>query len=219
MIFAKGAVFLSIQLKWLGHSCFRAECGGFAVVLDPFAPGSVPGYRDIHEQADLVLCSHDHGDHNARDCVKLPEGEPKSNPFKITALSSFHDDQGGALRGKNTITLLEAGGVRVAHMGDIGCMPGGLILEKLQGVDAMLLPVGGHYTVGPREAKAIVDAARPRVVIPMHYRSERFGYSVIGPVEDFLALCGKVVYARSNRVEITSGMEPQTLVLDYGEFE
>ncbi len=204
----------SIKVKWLGHSCFRVSQGDYAVVLDPFAPGSVPGCGDVCETADLVLCSHEHGDHNCREAVTVPE-TPRKSPFTVTALSSFHDDQQGALRGKNTIHILEANGVRVAHMGDVGCMPGEAALEKLQGVDAMLIPVGGHFTVGPQEAKAIVDKVNPRVVIPMHYRSETFGFDVIGPVEDFLELCGDVARLDSDAVEITSNMPRLTLVLTY----
>lgn len=205
---------MAVTLRWLGHSCFRVEAEGFAVILDPFAPGSVPGCADLHETADLVLCSHDHGDHNCREAVALREGSRK-NPFTISTLSSFHDDQNGALRGKNTITILETEGVRVAHMGDIGCMPSQMALDRLHGVDALLLPVGGHYTVGPQEAKAIADAVEPRVTIPMHYRSDSFGYDVIGPVEDFLALCDAVTRCDSNTVEIVPGMPRQTLVLSY----
>ncbi len=176
-----------IKLKWLGHSCFKVSRGDYSVVFDPFEPGSVPGLRDIHERADDVFCSHDHHDHNCREAVALPE-TPRPSPFKVTTLSSFHDDQQGRLRGKNTITILEADGLRIAHMGDIGGMPSPIALEKLSGVDVMLLPVGGHYTVGPKEAKAIVDATGPKTVIPMHYRSDRFGFDVLGTVEDFCGL-------------------------------
>ncbi len=205
---------MSIQLKWLGHSCFRVEYGDYAVILDPFAPDTVPGYRGIQETADLVLCSHGHGDHNYREGVKTPE-TPRENPFKITTLSAFHDDREGELRGKNTITILEAGGVRAAHMGDIGCMPSQLALDQLHGVDALLIPVGGHYTVGPQEAKEIVDAVEPRVTIPMHYRSPSFGYDVIGQVEDFLELCENVARLDTDTVEIVPGMPRQTLVPAY----
>lgn len=205
---------MAVTLCWLGHSCFRVEAGGFAVVLDPFAPGSVPGCADLHETADLVLCSHDHRDHNCREAVALREAS-RENPFTISTLSSFHDDQNGALRGKNTITILGAEGVRVAHMGDIGCMPSQMALDRLRGVDALLLPVGGHYTVSPREAKAIADAIEPRVTIPMHYRSDSFGYDVIGPVEDYLALCDTVTRCDTSTVEITPDMPCQTLVLSY----
>ena len=107
----------SIQIQWLGHSCFRVECQGYAVVLDPFEPGSVPGLRDIRQTADQVLCSHQHHDHNYRAGVALRQDGP-ANPFTITALPSFHDGCGGAKRGPNTIHLLEAQGLRVAHLGD-----------------------------------------------------------------------------------------------------
>lgn len=102
-----------IQIQWLGHSCFRVECQGYAIVLDPFEPGSVPGLRDIQQTADQVLCSHEHHDHNYRAGVALRETGAE-NPFAITAFPSFHDDCGGEKRGPNTIHLLEAGGLRVA---------------------------------------------------------------------------------------------------------
>lgn len=194
---------MSVKLRWLGHSCFRVERGNFSLVLDPFAPGSVPGCADIKETADLVLCSHDHRDHNCRESVKLKD-DPGENPFTVTQLSSYHDDQNGALRGQNTITVLEADGLKLVHFGDIGCMPGPAAMEKLRGADVILLPVGGYYTVGPREAKAIVDAVGPKAVIPMHYRSDSFGYDVIGPVEDFLALCEESRTVPSDTVEIAA---------------
>lgn len=136
---------MSIKIKWLGHSCFAVECKNYRIVLDPFEPGSVPGLLSVREEADLVLCSHEHFDHNYRAGVVVSE-QPGESPFRVTALSSYHDDQQGALRGKNTIFLLEAEGMRIVHFGDIGCMPGELVLEKLRGADAVMIPVGGHYT-------------------------------------------------------------------------
>lgn len=200
-----------IALTWLGHSCFRAVCGPHTVILDPFAPGSVPGLRDIHEEAQLVLCSHEHFDHNYREGVRLTGGAPI--PYR--AYPSFHDDCLGAQRGPNQIHVLEDSGVRVAHMGDIGSMPAPEVLEQLRGVEALLLPVGGHYTVGPQQAMEIVKAIGPLVVIPMHYRSPDFGFDVLGPVEDFLSLCGSWCQAEGDRVEITQDMEPGTVVLRY----
>ena len=77
-----------------------------------------------------------------------------------------------------------------------------------------MLPVGGHYTVGPREAKAIADAVGPRVVIPMHYRSASFGFDVLGTLEDYLDICGRWVrYGAS--IEIVPGMTKHTAILDY----
>lgn len=201
-----------IELTWLGHSCFRAECAMNIVVIDPFAPGSVPGLRDINEQAHRVLCSHEHHDHNYREGVRCTLWESE---MAIRSYPSFHDDCQGAERGPNKIFILDDCSVRVAHMGDIGCMPSPEVLEALRGVDAMLIPVGGHYTVGPREAMEIVRAAEPRVVIPMHYRSPDFGFDVLRPVEDFLALCGNWRRAEGNRIEICKDTQPGTVVLQY----
>ena len=111
--------------------------------------------------------------------------------------------------------ILEAGGVSIAHMGDIGCMPGPEAIEQLKGVTAMLIPVGGFYTVGPEEAMEIVRAVNPRVVIPMHYRSSSFGFDVLGTVEEFLGLCGNVTRLGSDSAEITGDMAPGTLVFEY----
>lgn len=202
---------MGMTITWLGHSCFRVECGDYAVVLDPYEPGSVPGCGDVRETADQVLCSHEHHDHNYRGGVTLTgRGE---GPIQVTALPWYHDDCEGEKRGPSIIHVLEGGGVRIAHFGDVGCMPSPALLEQLQGLDAALLPVGGFYTVGPQEAKAIVDAIQPRVVVPMHYRSQSFGFDVIGPVEDFLALCQNVKQYGCPTLEITPQMEEQVAVL------
>ena len=205
----------SIQIQWLGHSCFRVECQGYAVVLDPFEPGSVPGLRDIRQTADQVLCSHQHHDHNYLAGVALRQDGP-ANPFTITALPWYHDDQQGALRGPNTIYVLEAQGLRVAHFGDVGCMPSQEVLDQLKNLDAIMLPVGGHFTVGPQEAMDIVKAIQPRVVIPMHYRSDEFGFEVLGTVGAFLEVCGKWVRCDTDTLEVTPNMSHYTAVLTYG---
>ncbi len=201
-----------IKLTWLGHSCFRAECATSKIIIDSFAPGSVPGLRDIHEQAQMALCSHEHHDHNYREGVTLTGGESE---IDVQSYPSFHDDCQGEKRGPNSIHVLSDGSVRIAHMGDIGCMPSPEVIEALRGVDAMLIPVGGYYTVGPKEAMEIVEATAPRVVIPMHYRSPDFGFDVLGPVEDFLALCGNWRKAERNSIDITPDTEPGTVVLQY----
>ena len=206
----------SIQIQWLGHSCFRVECQGYVIVLDPFSPGSVPGCKDIQNvEADQVLCSHEHGDHNYRAGVILREDGPE-NPFTVTALPWYHDGQQGAQRGPNTIYVLEAQGLRVAHFGDVGCMPSQEVLDQLQNLDAIMLPVGGHFTVGPQEAMDIVKAIQPRVVIPMHYRSDAFGFDVLAPVEDFLELDSHWMRYETDTLEIHENMRHSVAVLTYG---
>ncbi len=201
-----------MKLIWNGHSCFTLDTAQGSVVFDPYADGSVPGYAPLELAADTVLCSHDHKDHGAKELVKQTR---RAVSFQVETIDTFHDPERGALRGKNTIHIITAEGLRVAHMGDLGCELEPAQKEKLRGLDAMLLPVGGHFTIDAAQAAALADELKPRVVIPMHYRGEGFGYDVIGPVEDFLKLRSDVKRYDGNTLELTAATPAQTAVLTY----
>ncbi len=201
----------TMNITWLGHSCFRVESRGYTAVLDPYADGSVEGLLPVRETADLVLCSHEHGDHNARDLVTLREG--KAPVFRVETISTYHDDQKGAKRGPNTIHILDDGVFRAAHAGDLGCALSGEELEKLKGLDVLMVPVGGYYTIDAAQARALVNAVKPRIVIPMHYRGQGFGFDVLAELEDYTRLCGDVVYYGGSVLELTKDLPAQTAVL------
>ena len=203
----------NVTVTWLGHACFKMEYKNWSLVIDPYADGSVPGLGPVRETAGAVYCSHGHGDHSAADVVKLRTGG--QNPFTITAIDTFHDPQGGALRGPNTIHLLEVGGLRAAHFGDIGCELTPTQLAELQGLDVAMIPVGGFYTIGPEEAKALMDKLGAKVVVPMHYRMGDVGLPAIAELDDFLALAGDYVYYPGNSITINAGTRPQIAVLTY----
>ena len=135
--------------------------------------------------------------------------------FQVERLDTFHDDSQGSQRGKNTIHILSSQGLRVAHLGDLGCSPAPEQMDRLMGLDALLIPVGGYYTIDAQQAHALVRALKPRVVVPMHYRSDTFGFDVISRLEDFLALCGQVVRYEGNTLELTRHTPAQTAVLTY----
>lgn len=202
----------TIQLEWLGHSCFRIEADGYGIVIDPYEDHNVPGLTLKGAEANQVLCSHEHHDHNARDKVKILPEEGK-NPWDITALSTWHDDQQGALRGENLIHILKCGELRIVHLGDLGCELTQEQLEQLKEADVLLIPVGGFYTIDAAQAKALTDQINPCVTIPMHYRGDGFGYDVIGTVEEFLALSGPNLRYDSGKIEIKKGMPHQVAVL------
>ena len=88
-------------------------------------------------------------------------------------------------------------------MGDIGCPLTREQKDLLKHLDAILIPVGGYYTIDAVQAKAVVDDLAPRAVIPMHYRSDHFGYPVIGRLEEFTGLCRNVVEYDSNTLVLT----------------
>ena len=201
-----------ILITWHGHSCFTVTADGYSIVLDPYAPESVPGLAELNLTADQLLWSHEHRDHYYPEAVRL-SGSSKKNPFNILKIDTFHDDQKGKLRGANRIHILEAGGLRIAHMGDLGCMLKPDQAEQLKRLDAVLIPVGGYYTITAAQAKEVTKLLSPRVVVPMHYRSDTFGYPVIGRLEEYTGLCNDVVAYDTNMITINKDTRPQTAIL------
>ena len=203
-----------MKITWYGHSCFKVETGQGSVIFDPYQDGRVPGYAPLPRNlsADAVLCSHQHGDHNAVELVKLSGAVPQ---FAVNELQTYHDDAKGEKRGETTIRIISAKGMRLAHMGDIGCELTAEQLSALSGVDVLLIPIGGFYTIDAAQAKEIVDTIGARVVIPMHYRNGSLGYDVIATLDDFVALCNDVVIYKTNSIEVLADTPKQTAVLTY----
>lgn len=200
-----------MNITWLGHSCFKVESQGCQIILDPYQDGSVPGLGPVREQADQVLCSHGHGDHHGIECVSLRQGAP--SPFTVETIDTWHDDKNGAKRGPNTIHILNDGECRVAHLGDLGCDLTSEQKDRLRGLTALLIPVGGFFTIDADQAKELVDELAPTVVIPMHYRGKGFGFPVIGKVDRFIKLCGNVVSYPGSELELTPQTGRQIAVL------
>lgn len=203
-----------IRLTWLGHSCFVAEYDGYSVVLDPFSDGTVPGLSPIRITADAVLCSHQHRDHNGTETIAVRSSE-KECPFTIEKIETFHDAIQGKQRGKNTIHILSAGGLRIAHLGDLGCTLPDEQLSRLEHLDALLLPVGGFYTIDAEQANALVEILSPSVAIPMHYQTATYGLEAIGTLDLFLKDRPDAVFYSGHSIEISRGMKKQTAVLTY----
>ena len=191
-----------MRITWLGHACFMVEYEGYRVVIDPFR--DVPGFADVSAEADMVLCSHGHFDHAHTDGVTLREG--RANPFTVETVETFHDEEGGALRGKNTVHILRAGGWKVVHLGDLGHRLTREQAEKLWDCDVLMVPVGGTYTVDHAGAISAQAWLLPRVTIPMHYRGDDFGFDNIDTVDEFLNYFAPSDVCRyeTNTLEVTA---------------
>lgn len=198
-----------MEIIWLGHACFALESEGYRIVIDPYTMETYPA---LHTHADEALCSHGHADHNYVAAVKLSTG--RRSPFTVEKIATFHDEQGGALRGGNTIHVLRAEGLTVVHCGDLGHFPADEQLAAISNADAMLIPVGGFFTIDAAAAKRVADAAKPRVIVPMHYRHGPYGLRQVGELEEFLKLYHneQVHYLTSNRFTLTAG-EPAGVVV------
>lgn len=171
-----------MTITWLGHACFLLEEDGYRLVTDPYT--GVEGYPDTKTQAHAVYCSHEHFDHSFTQGVTLlPE---RACPFSVKEIAAFHDDQGGALRGDDTIRVFSANGVRVCHLGDLGHRLGEAQAAAIGPLDVLLIPVGGVYTIGPELAAETVELLKPRCAVPMHYHHPPYGLPNVGGVEPFL---------------------------------
>ncbi|HEX6459856.1 MAG TPA: MBL fold metallo-hydrolase [Thermoleophilaceae bacterium] len=181
-----------MQVEWYGQSAFRLSADGTTVFIDPFGDMSRLAARGIEwhypaiagVEADFLLVTHEHGDHNAVEVIggdppvlRSTAGRLESPIGEVLAVASEHDPSAGTERGPNTIFVFELGGVRVAHFGDFGQSE--LREEQaaaIGGVDLLIIPVGGGPTIGAEQAAAIAGRLRARWIVPMHYRTERISF-------------------------------------------
>lgn len=193
-----------MKLQYLGHSCFKLEAEGYEIVLDPYEKDSVPGLKELDVEADQCLCSHGHGDHCGLEWIRLKNRGVES-PFRIERLESWHDGEKGALRGSNTIHILQAEGLKVIHLGDIGCMPEKWQLERMENADVIMAPVGGYYTAEPEMIRSLIDRLAPAVMIPMHYRTRMSGFPVLKTCEEYLKDCENVTRYGTDSLLLEAG--------------
>ncbi len=177
-------------IDWLGHSCFKVTLkSGTRILFDPY--DSTVGYEQKETEVDFVVISHAHFDHNDLSFVtgdyKIIDtaGVHEFGEITLEGIKTWHDHSKGAHRGQNLVFLLRVKGISLCHMGDIGSIPNEDVIEKLKGVDILLIPVGGHFTIDAKEALTICEKISPNVIIPMHFKTAVSSLD-IAPLHDFL---------------------------------
>lgn len=216
-----------MDITYLGHSAFRLKGKEAAVVMDPFEKKSV-GFSMPQVSADVVTVSHQHEDHNAVSLVSKTSrreepyiitapGEYEASGVGVFGWGSYHDDKEGEERGRNTIYSVIIDGVRVVHLGDVGEIISDKLVDNLGAVDVLLVPVGGVYTVDPKQAAAIVEKLAPSIVIPMHYKTADHSatFAELHEVGDFLQLMGSKEIEPESKLKVTPESLPEqtTVVL------
>ena len=167
-----------MHITWLGHSCFKLQdkvgSGGVIVVTDPYTDEI--GLKMPHFEADIVTLSHDHYDHNNSKAIRGEPliidtaGEYETKGVFVEGVEAWHDAEEGKERGKNIIYRIEMEDISITHLGDLGHILDAKHLEKLEGTDILLIPVGGKYTINAAKAVEVISQIEPRIVIPMHYK-------------------------------------------------
>jgi len=181
-----------MKIKWYGHSSFLLTSkDGVSVITDPYESGAFGGalsYGKITEEADIITVSHDHADHYTTGLRGKPhilnkEGKQTVKGIPFVAISTFHDASKGKERGKNLLFCFTMDGIRVCHCGDLGHRLSGEELKKIGKVDLLFIPVGGFYTLEPKDAIKVTEDVGPGIVIPMHYKTEKCDFPIVDASE------------------------------------
>jgi L-ascorbate metabolism protein UlaG (beta-lactamase superfamily) len=205
-----------MQVEWYGQSAFRLTHGATTVFIDPFddlGPMAQRGLRWDYPaidgvEADLLLVTHEHFDHNGVGAIagdpptlRSTAGRLESPIGEVLAVASEHDAAAGTERGPNTLFAFTLGGRRVAHLGDLG--QSDLRAEQAQvlgDVDLLFVPIGGGPTIGAEQAAAIAGRLSARIVVPMHYRTERIDF--LEPVDAFAQSAQRVEPLQSSAFDL-----------------
>jgi L-ascorbate metabolism protein UlaG (beta-lactamase superfamily) len=207
-----------ITVRWLGHSCFMLS-DSVKIVTDPFDKSV--GYPVPDVSADIVLVSHEHFDHNNVSAIK---GKPEvirgaeSKTVKGIAFKFLKTSHGDG-RGENFIRLWELEGMKFAHFGDLGVDLTDSLYKEIGSVDVVFIPVGGYYTIDAEQATKIINKLNPKVVFPMHYKTQVMGSGFpISGIEPFLKGKKNVDKVGKNSVALKKDSLPKEMtvfVLEY----
>ena len=210
-----------MDINWLGHSCFRIKGSQAIVITDPYPPNL--GYSLGKATANIVTVSHQHPGHShtqgidGKPKLVTRPGEYEISGVLIIGIASFHDNEEGKARGKNTAYLIEVDEVSICHLGDLGHVLTAEQVEQLENVDVLLLPVGGVSTINAPMAAEVVRQVEPKVVIPMHYKTPVLKRE-LEPVDRFLKEMGVKEVDSQPKLSFTKPSLPastQVFLLDY----
>lgn len=208
-----------MDIYWLGQACFRLKGKNTTVLIDPFESEFTGLKLPKDLTADVVLSTHEHGDHNNTTSVKgttaqspmvfKQPGEYEVSGSFITGISSFHDDTQGSERGLNIIFHIMMDGLNIVHLGDLGQSK--LSEEQIAQIsetDILLVPVGSIYTIDGKQASDIVSQLEPKIIIPMHYFIEGLKFQ-LESADKFLKEMGVEGVVPQPKLSITKDKLPE----------
>jgi L-ascorbate metabolism protein UlaG (beta-lactamase superfamily) len=212
-----------MRLKFYAQSAFHITADdGTRIMIDPFTHTERIRYDATFDEADIVLVTHEHGDHSNVDAVPGDHqvvrgvGTQTVRGLHFHGIGSYHDKEQGARRGPNTVFVFDVDGVRVAHLGDQGCELEPAQVAQLQGVNVMIAPVGGGPTLDPDLIWRLAEEIQPNVFVPCHFKTPEIDVDII-TVDQFVEGKPNVRRTGSSEVTLEAGNLPEPieiLVLD-----
>jgi len=215
-----------MKIKWNGHASFTITADdGTVLVTDPYDPSGYDGaltYDVVDDKADGALISHDHADHNNVNGLSgspdILKGSGNIKDISVKGINTFHDESRGSERGSNIVFVFKVDGINICFMGDLGHQLSDEQIKEAGKVDLLLVPVGGTFTVDAEGASNLIDAVKPRLVIPMHYKTSKCNFP-IGELDSFLDLMSSVKKLGKTEIEISadqiSEQGSEVWVMDY----
>lgn len=225
---ATGADNGAVGLRWYGQAMFALTSpGGTSIVLDPFGNIGYTLPEPLGVRAATI--THEHPDHNndplAGSGATVLRGltadgwadvDQTIGDVRVRSVRTYHDAAQGTQRGRNAAFVFETGGLRLAHLGDLGHTLDDAQRSELGAVDVLMAPVGGVFTIDAAGATEVAQQLSAKAVFPMHYKTQRAG-GALASAEAFLA--GKTVQrVGDTTIRIARDELPQQLtayVLDY----
>jgi L-ascorbate metabolism protein UlaG (beta-lactamase superfamily) len=185
-----------MRLKWYGHAAFLIQTEGVRVIVDPYRSPDCGGYEPISDPADVVVVSHVNDRYHSHiDQIFPPFQLVRGLEIPPTG-TTVHGITFHAIRVYETPERLPDDVVTIIHfrsealhvvfLGDLGHPLTDDEIAPIRGADVLLVPAGGPPTIALDEIPPLLHAIRPKLVVPMHYKTPKINLN-IRPVEDFLA--------------------------------
>ena len=196
-----------MKISYFGHSCFAIFGKDFSVCLDPY--GDI-GVLLPKISTDYYFCSHEHYDHNN---VTSSMGKNIEEIKKVEIIKTYHDDSFGKFRGENKIGVFEIDGIKIAHMGDYGELQNEAVCQMLKGIDILLIPIGGKYTIDTKCAIEYIEHIKPKIVVPMHYQFKTSSVDITDEKEFLSCVSKKYKVKKANKnLEINDIENLETII-------
>lgn len=211
-----GFIHKKMDIYFYGQACFKLKGKSATVFVDPYKEEFTGLKLPKDLSANLALSTHDHDDHNNLDAITdavlkiAGPGEYEVNGVSVVGVSTFHDGEKGAQRGRNTVYNISMDGLNIVHLGDLGEKLSEEQIEEIGSTDILLVPVGSVYTIDAKAASDVVSQLEPRIVIPMHYGLPGLKFE-LEPLENFLKEMGFENVEAQPKLSITKDKLPAEL--------
>lgn len=165
------------SLTLIGHASMKIKTpGGIVIYIDPYYQG------DYSEEADIILVSHEHSDHNKIDMCKQKPGckvlrvkdtinqDGSYNSFEISGVKIEPLPASNKNHSIKSTTgfLISFEGIVIYHAADTSKLDQMANL-KSRAVDYAFFPIDGQYNMNAAEAMECAKLVGAKHNVPMHY--------------------------------------------------